>query len=208
VILTLLLACTGDSEDVLVIPDDLAPLETNTATAPADGAEAFQTVSGEEYEYDWVHGQGYIHASVDQVWLAFQDLEVVVDRAAVAEYSMTSDTNQDYDISFQIDNTVHDLITVEYVREWRESVVGGTAEEPEVIGIRFEKISGTEVIEEMVGSIILTATEDGHTHLDVVEQIIALQRGPEPILQYIEDLYEDALAFAHGDPLPERTAPQ
>ncbi len=57
----------------------------------------------------------------------------------------------------------------------------------------------------MVGSVILTATEDGHTHLDVIEHLRALQRGAEPIREYVEDLYEDALAYAHGEPLPERS---
>jgi len=204
VILLLTLACTGD-EEVLVFPEGLAALAVNTAPLPADQAEAFETVWGEEYEYDWVHGQGYIHASVADVWAALQDLEVVVDRSAVHEYSFTGEGSDDFDVSFQVYNTVYDILTVEYVREWRESAVAGTVDAPEVVGIRFEKIEGSEVIEQMVGSIILTETDDGHTHLDVVEQMIALQRGAAPIVQYVQHLYEDAKAFAHGDPLPERS---
>lgn len=206
-ILSLLLACTGD-EPVLVIPDDLAALAANTAPLPDNESETFMTAWGEEYEYDWVHGQGFIHAPLVDVWLAFQDLEVVVDRAVVAEYTLRSDTNPDYDVSFQVDNVVYDLVTVAYTMEWRESLLAGTADAPEVVGIRFELISEPTVISQMVGSIILTETADGNTHLDVVEQIIALQRGPDPIVAYVEDLFEDAVAFSHGDPLPERTAPE
>ena len=206
-VLRLSIACTGDSEEVLVFPDGLAALATNTASAPADGAEDFQTVWGEEHDHDWVHGQGYIHAPVGDVWAAFQDLEVVVDRAAVHEYDWTPDTNAEYEVSFQVHNTVLDILTVEYTREWRQSTVAGTSDAPEVVGIRFEKIEGSAVIEQMVGSVILSETDDGHTHLDIIEEMVALQRGAEPIVQYVEHLYEDARAFAHGEALPERTPP-
>jgi hypothetical protein len=210
VILLLTLACTGDDEP-LVFPAGLAALATNTAPLPDDESETFHTVSGEEYEYDWVHGQGYIHASLADVWLAFQDLEVVVDRAAVHEYDFTGESDAAFDVSFQVHNLIYDLVTVEYERDWRESVVAGTIDAPEVVGIRFEKLETTEgldVIPLMVGSVILTETDDGNTHLDIVEEMIALQRGPEPILQYIEDLYDDARAFSKGETLPERSAPE
>jgi len=151
-----------------------------------------------------VHGQGFIHAPVDAVWEAFQDLEVVVDRAAVSEYSMTPDTDPRFDVSFQVRNLVEDIVTVEYVREWRESLLHSDDDGAELVAIRFEKIEGAEVIELMVGSVILTGTEEGHTHLDVVEHLVALQRGAEPILACVEDLYEDARAFSHGEALPER----
>jgi len=211
VILLLTLACTGADVEPLVFPEGLAALATNTAPLPANEAEAFETVSGEEYEYDWVHGQGYIHAPLADVWLAFQDLEVVVDRAAVHEYGFTGRTDDAYDVSFQVYNLIHDLVTVEYERDWRESVVSGTIDAPEVVGIRFEKLETTEgldVIPMMVGSVILTATESGYTHLDIVEEMIALQRGPAPILQYIQDLYDDAMAFSKGEPVPERSPPE
>ena len=198
------MACSSGTE-LPEIPDNLAPLAANTAPAPAEGEEGFLTVSGEEFDYDWVHDQGFIHAPVDAVWEAFQDLEVVVDRAAVSEYSMVPYDDSRFDVSFQVRNLVEDILTVEYVREWRQSLLHSSDEGAELVAIRFEKTEGAEVIEMMVGSVILTGTDEGHTHLDIVEHLSAMQRGAEPIVAYVEDLYEDARAFSHGEPLPERS---
>ncbi len=128
--LLLTFACTGD-EELLVFPEGLAALAVNTAPLPDGEAETFEAVWGEEYEYDWVHGQGYIHAPVSEVWLAFQELDVVVDRAAVHEYGFTGESDPDFDVSFRVHNRIYDLVTVEYERDWRQSIVGGTLEAPE-----------------------------------------------------------------------------
>ncbi|MCP4921846.1 MAG: hypothetical protein GY913_33515 [Proteobacteria bacterium] len=194
-----LLACQPELPE---IPEGLAPLADNTAPLP--DSEGIHVVSGEDGDVDWAHAQGLIDADVATVWAALQEHEVVVDRAVVSEWSVVEDTDADYDVSFQVHNTVNDILTVEYTREWRQSVVHETEEGAELVGIRFEKIDGTDVIDVMVGSVILSATEDGQTRLDMVEQLVALQRGPEPLVAYLEDLFEDAQAHSHGEPLPER----
>lgn len=194
-----LLACQPELPD---IPEGLAPLAENTAPLP--DSEGIEVVTGEDGDVDWAHAQALIDADIDAVWLAFQDHDVVVDRAVVSEWTVTPDTNADYDVSFQVDNVVHDILTVEYTREWRQSAVHETEDGLELVGVRFEKIEGTDVIDVMAGSILLSATEDGQTRLDMVEQLVALQRGSEPLQAYLEDLFEDARAHAHGEPLPER----
>ena len=193
-----LLACSPELPE---IPEGLVPLDENTAPLP--DSEGIEIVTGEDGDVDWAHAQALIDADVETVWLALQDHDVVVDRAVVAEWTVTEDTNADFDISFQVDNVVHDILTVEYKREWRQSLVHEGDDGPELVGVRFEKIEGTDVIDVMTGSIILS-NDEGRTRLDMVYQLVALQRGAEPLVEYWEDLYEDARAHAHGEPLPER----
>jgi len=192
-----LLAC---ADELPPIPDGLVALEDNSASFPAD--EGLNLLSGEEDDYDWVHAAGRIDAPVAEVWAAIQVEDVFIDRRQVAEWSITTDTEPEYDVSMVVHNIVHDVITVEYDTAWRQSLVYGPKDDMELVAVRFEKIDGTDVIERMVASLHLEKVDEETTHWSFVEHLKALQRGPEPIVIFAEDLFDETLMTLNGEELP------
>ena len=195
-LIQILFAC---GEELPPIPDGLAELEPNTASFPSE--PGLDVVSGEEDDYDWVHAAGLVDAPVSEVWAAIQVEDVFIDRRQVNEWAVTHDTEDEYDVSFVVHNTVHDVITVEYDTAWRQSQVYVT-EDSELVAVRFEKIDGTDVIERMVASLHLEEV-DGQTRWSFVEHLKALQRGPEPIVIFAEDFFDETVLTLEGEDLPD-----
>lgn len=203
-------ACGGN--EMTVFPAGLTPIDpVDLATLPAATAadphpETISFVSGmttdQPENYAWVHGRGYVHASVANAWLALQSPPVCVDRRKVSSWSVTNNVETGYDVSFAIHNTVNSTITVMFDITWRQSAVNGTASNPNVVAASFQKTNGTTYIDLLAGTVLLTRIDDQTTEIDVEEHLAALGSGPDVAQSYLTDLYNSLVAQVHGQPLP------
>lgn len=188
-------------------PPGLEPLEENTAEPPpaVEGnpyPETFNVVQGNTDDTDWLHGRGYIHASVQQVWGAMKDPEVCVDRRKVDSWTVELNVEPDYEVSWRTRNTVNDIITVEFDVTWRQGLVEGTPEDPEVVGGAYQKTWGSTVIDYMAGSVVLRKVDESTTLFEFIHRLQALMSGAESVASQGPDLYASVLARVHGEPLP------
>ena len=196
-----------DSDEPTEFPSGLEPLEVCTAPAP-DPIEGDATpedvrfVLGTEDEYSWVHGRGFVHKPLAETWAAMRDPEVSVDRREVDEWTVEHGVETEYDFSYVIHNTVNDIITVEFDITWRQGVVEGTVEAPELVGGRFQKTFGTTFIELLSGSIVARAVDDSTTEIELIEHLKATGKGADTAQSFLRDYFTSVVAKAHGNPLP------
>ena len=200
--LFLLQAC-GSTETVF--PPGLEPIGdlkvSRDDTSEANLEEGLLLEAGIDEDI-WVHARGYVHAGVADVWGALQDERVFIDRRAVSEYSIEWDTEPEYDVSFLVSQSVEDILTVEYDVGWRHGVAGGTIEAPEALAIRFQKVSGTSLIERMEGSIVVLEVQEGISEVQFQEHMETPLPDTSDLESYIQDLYTEILLFVKGSPLP------
>lgn len=202
-----LAGCFGS--EVTEFPDGLEPLEENFVEPPAGtGADPYP----EEYvleatpgrRFDVILGRGYIRAPLANVWAAYQNPAVGADRRTSPDWSSTPLETTDYDVSYVVHHVAHDIITVEWDVTWRHGVVQGTFEEPELVAIRWQKTDGSTLISTIEGSLVLRPAGDGRvTELELAYHASAAGAGTDTYVQYMRDVYDDAVAVTHGDPLPE-----
>ena len=204
-VLAVTTACQGST--VTEFPDGLAPLEELQVAVPeGDGRDAFpeavNIASGETEEYYWGHAAGFVPAPVADVWAALQEPDVNVDRLRVDEWTANWDVPTDFDVAYQIDHTVYDVLTVEWTVEWRHGAVSGSAEEPEAVGGRWQKVEGTTFITTLQGSFALYEVDEAITQVEFIEHLSALQSSEEDIVNFFTDMYAEVVSIAHGDGLP------
>jgi hypothetical protein len=159
-------------------------------------------VSGSTSSYDWVDGAAYVHASLSAVWAAMQDPNVCADRRQVSSYTVTTDDEPDYDVSFVIHNTVNQTITVQFDNSWRQDATMGTKEQPLQVIAAYQKTAGTTFIGLMAGSFVAQQLDDGNTSLELVEHLQAFEQGASTAQQTLTDFYASILASVKGQPLP------
>lgn len=208
-ILAALLACHRDEPVVLPDPDALAPLDAvNLAPELSPGEDGLHPeeitfASGErEDKLYWAHAKAYVHETPDVVWGCLRQTDVVVDRREVDEWSSEADPEPEFDDSLLIHNTVHDIITVDYDLLWLHEVQEGTLDAPTAVAIQWQKVEGSNVIELLIGTALLSDEEDGTTRLELEEHFKAALRDEETIVSYLDDLYASVVACAHDEPLP------
>jgi hypothetical protein len=210
----LALGCAGEEDTPF--PDGLSPLEDNLAPAPTGTAddpwpEAVEVVSGTAEDWVYAHARGYVHAPVDAVWAALRDPDVIVDRRRVSAYSTTEVDDPAYDYAYRVDHTVEDIVTVEYVVEYRHGVWEGSLEAPLSAAFRWQKIEGSSFIELLEGSGLVAAVEDPDavevTEVQLIEHLGAALTEPEEIALYLQDVFDSAVSVAHGGEPVEFPAP-
>lgn len=197
-----LTACFGSPE--AVFPPGLEPLgELRVAadSANTDQEEGLLMEAGIDEDI-WVHARGYVHADVQTVWNALQDEEVFIDRRAVSTYTLEWDTEPEYDISFVVSQEVEDIITVAYDVAWRQGLIEGSAEAPEIVSARFQKIDGTSFIERMEGSILLLDVGENRTEFQFQEHMDTPMPDTSDLESYVSDLYAELLLHVRGEMLP------
>lgn len=201
-----LVAC--DSQVVTEFPDGLEPLEEeNLAPLPEPEPgqphpERIEIVAGVEPDFEFAHGRGYVHASLAKVWEALRTPEVCIDRREVNEWTVTYDVEEGFDVSFRTHNTVHQLATVHFDVTWRQAVVEGTANVPQLVLVRGQKTEGTSYITYLADSVVARRVEDDVTELEFIRHIKAIAAGRREAEQFIADFYESIRAVAQGEPLP------
>ena len=191
----LLTACTDDKP--VAFPDGLEPLEEIKVDLPVGTSsdpfpEEINWESGDEGDYGWIHARGYIKSSPSQVWAALREPTVFVDIDKVVEYTVEEQNSSEYDYVFVVDNLVEDIVDVEFVVEWRHGVVDGDLNEPTMVGVRWQKVSGTEFIESLEGSIVLLSVKDepNVTEVQIIEHLSALMDQEDNAIDYVTGLYE------------------
>lgn len=197
-----------DSDVATDFSDDmLHEFEQNTASLPEGTAEdaypeTLNLVAVNSDPFDFIHARGYVHAPVARVWEAMRTPEVVIDRRKVASFTITSDVEMGYDVSFRVHNVVHDFITVEFENTWRESSMEGTVDAPTQVLCNYKKTWGTSFIDLMEGAITLTEVTPDVTEFAIVQHLDATSADSEEIATASRDMYASVVAFVHDQPLP------
>ncbi len=188
-------------------PPGLEPLEENMAPDPdpVDGdpyPEALSLIRGETPEYQWVQARGYVKAPIMDVYDIITDPEVAVDQRADARWTVTLDTEPEYDRSFLLHNEVDNFITVVFDVNWRFGIVTEENFEPTLISGTFAKTYGTEFISLMRGSIMLRRIDDNTTEIGFIEHIKAATGGGDDVEAFIRDYFDETVLVSNGEPLP------
>ena len=188
-------------------PNELQPVGGNQAQPPAPEPcepypERLELVTGSARGFKWTNARGFVHAPLSAVWQALQDPEVVVDRRKVASWKVQTGVIPGAEASYRINNTVHDLITIEFETTWRLGVALGTRDAPEAVAAVYRKTGGTHVIKRMEGSIVARKVSDSVTEIELVEHLDALMRATESGASYNRDLFAAIAARAKGAPVP------
>ncbi|TVQ87481.1 MAG: hypothetical protein EA397_18000 [Deltaproteobacteria bacterium] len=201
IIIVGLAGCFGDS--ITAFPEGLEPLEELLfePISLLDGVpdEGMELVTGRRDDgVLWGHLRGFVHAPLSEVWLAYQHPDVVVDRRRVHTYTPRLNVEEDYDFSMAIDQVVRDIITVEYTLTWRHGAVG-EPEQPSKVAMRWQKTSGSNLIEILQGSVVLLPTPiEDITEVQSIEHLKAPLTSTDEIEGLLTDVWHDTLDFAHG----------
>jgi hypothetical protein len=174
--------------------------------------EQFAMLSGEETDaqgesFGWAQGRGYLHASPSKVWQAIRDPEVYINHGDVTSYEVQELSSSDYDYLYSVWNYVENIVTVEFENEWRHGLMSGTKDEPGAIAVRWEKVSGTDFILTLNGSIQILdkgVLEDGThvTEIQIIEHLQATLDQEENAYDYIDRLWLRWKAAAHDEEIP------
>lgn len=202
--LVLGVGCIRDVETVF--PEGLEPLENNVVGVLwADADDGITFVSGEDDGLHWVHGRGMVFASPRSVVDALFTPAVVQDRRGVDEWQVEMDVESGYDASFAILNTKVEILTVEWTLTWRGLIVEGTADDPDVVALRYQKTDGVGIIDVMRGSIVARRVADDRTEIELIQHLQAPLTSEQDLLCYQQDLFDEVVLTTRGEALPEYT---
>ena len=181
------------------------PLEDNTAPLPTSATDTFpetlSVVTGAQSAYSWAHGKAYVRAAPADVWRAFQDPEVVVDRHGTDSHTVALNNEPEYAFSFLIH---HDKSIVNWDEQWRYGVPDGTFSDPQLALIRYQKVDGTSFITLLEGSITVreVAGEPAVAIVEFINHINAADSDTSTAVRTLNNQYSSVLAKVKGQPLP------
>jgi hypothetical protein len=198
------IGCAGRATEQ-AFPPGLEPLEDLRVSCPDSGGASPETIeikNGESEEYDWTHGCGIVAAPIADVLEALRDTEVAVDQRSVDEWVRENGGEPEYDYSFTLQNTVHDIITVDFETSWRLGFLSDEKDEMTAVGARYQMTIAPPVIDLMEGSVEAVALDDDLTELRIIDRVDALRGGTDITELKVRDLYEDVLAHVNGQSIP------
>lgn len=210
-ILSLLLACSPEAP---LLPErtDLVPLEeeNRAPSVPAVGddetPEAITVDSGFDLGgFRWrSHMRGWIHADVQDVWLALREPGVMADRRLLDSWEVTDaqfrpDVDDSYEFACEMAVSGR---TFEFGAIWLHTVEAGDVDAPELVVATWEILDGPPFLPNLKGSLELEQIEPGLTEIRGIYHQGAASPGPGKMDQYWEDLYAELLATLAGEPLP------
>ena len=196
-------SCIRVSEPVF--PVGLGPVMDNTAQYPSatesdEYPEQLNIVTGTE-DLPWVHGRGYVHASVEEVWEALREPEVMVDRRNVDEWQVEQGIDDTFAYSFRIHNIVNDVIDVEFDLEWRQDVIEGSLERPKIVASRSSLSEQTLFLTTVEDSTTLIAIDATTTAVEIVQVVDAISTDELVLRTAVEDWFADVRAWVAGEEL-------
>lgn len=190
-------------------PPGLEPLEEENLATPPMGTveqpypeELVMVRSMAAPRTPSVHAIGYVRRPLLDVWEALRDPDVGADRRTFARWSATDDVEPEYDYSYVIHSVIENVITVEYDVTWRHGVIEGTLEAPTFVSARYQKTSGSTVIQTLEGGVLLTAVTPDVTEVEIIEHLRAFESSHENIEQFLADMFAELVIRARGEPLP------
>ncbi|MCA9601318.1 MAG: hypothetical protein R3A78_16730 [Polyangiales bacterium] len=199
-------------------PVDMTPLEENIAEfpAPKDGDPTPETLSIVDLptrDFYLVHSRGYVKASLEDTYAAMRLPDNTVHKSEVDKWKVSTaedgaeeceDLPAAIEFCHRLENTVNDLITVEFNVVWRfaTSKRSKGGDRLEVIG-RWQKTWGNEVLELLEGSILIRphegASEDEPvTEIEIIEHLRAFAGEKEHSVDFVESYYDAIVDGAHG----------
>lgn len=184
-------------QDTIVteFPPGLEPLEANTAPL----TDTLTFTEGTE-GFTWVHGRVRLPAPADVVWSLAKDAERMVARCDVDQYELMTTVLPDYEYSFDVHYTVHNVLTVTWDEQWRF----GWIDHGDGLGmIRYQKVLGSDFIRLLEGSIQVVPTVDGAaTDLQFVAHLDALGGAASDMKSTMRDRAATLSAALVGGALP------
>jgi len=185
-------------------PAGLEPLEDNTAPEQAGAIEPrIDFVDGDNGNWAWVHGRGYLRARPGDVWETLKDPELMAAVCSTHSHAVEADGEPDYEHSFQLGYFVDDVLNIEWDELWRYGTIEGMTAAPSLAMIRYQKIWGSELIYTLEGSIQLHATEDPEiTELQLIEHLAAAGGDMSDIRQTMQQRYDSVSAVVAGGVAP------
>ena len=192
----LLCGCVEDNE-LKSFPEGLQPLSDINVDLPSNTnfEEVWTSTSEDEGDYAWAHGRGFLRGSIDVVWERLRSTDVFINHEEVIEYRITNVVPPEYDYHFIAYNRSENIVEVEFENEWRHGALESRDGQIQRVGVRWQKISGTDFIQSLEGSIQIIRIEDENLGFDVVEvQVIehltATLNQEENAKNYIDGLWE------------------
>ena len=182
-----------------VFPIGLAPVMDNTAQYPSkteleEYPEQLNIVTGTE-GLPWVHARGYVHASIERVWEALREAEVMVDRRNVDEWTVEHDIDEAFAFSFRIHNVVHDVVDVEFDLEWRQDVIEGSLELPQIVASRSSLSEPTLFLTTVEASTTIIGIDEGISAIEIVQVVDAISTDELVLRTATEDWFADVTAW-------------
>ena len=195
-----LTGCFGNS--TTVFPPGLEPLEDDTAPMQQGGAytETLAMVTPSFSTYNAVHGRGYVLAPIAQVWALSKNPDVQDQGCEVTRHSSTIGDEPQYEYSFDMHYEVDNVITVAWDEQWRFGTIDGTPEAPTRAMVRYQKVSGTDFIKILEGSVqYFPAPDDPNvTMIEMIEHVNARSSGTSDTMATMQRRFDDTVALAHG----------
>lgn len=180
-------------------PEGLEPFEDNLVAPEPDGpfVETLRTATSSQ-DFIRVYARGFVLASPADMWAAAKSPTPNLSTCKTDEQRVTVGTAPEYEYSYTIHYTVHEVLTVEWDDEWRYGTID------ETLGmIRHQKVQGSDFITLSEGSIQVLATADpGVTELAFVEHLDAVSASSGDVLQGVQHNYDALVATVHGNPIP------
>jgi hypothetical protein len=203
----LVLAGCGHPKPLPAWTEPLDPVDMATDPPPANGdphPEQLDVITGTTSAYTWGHARGWIHAPVDQVWKAMQDVDVIVDRRKDSSWAVTK---QDIDptaaVSFSVKNLIMQVVTVEIDTDWREGPVEGTESDPDVVAIRNDLTNSSLFVTTLDDSVRLQRVDSNTTEIQIMRHIQTVSTSENDVKVQQNDLFNSIVASVHGQPLPK-----
>jgi hypothetical protein len=196
----LVLAGCGRS-DGIDFPQTLSLLEP--LAVPELGAdEQLAFVSGKTDGRYWAHARAVVDGTIDEVYDALGDPDVLVDRRQIDTWEVSHDTVPRFDRSLTLHQTVHDVVTVHYDTTWVFEVQAVGLRGTERFAAQWDKTDGTPFIDLLAGSMVVQEDAMGRTELQLVTWMEATLRDEATLVSYLTDLHTDVVAAVGDEPLP------
>jgi hypothetical protein len=196
--------CFGSS--TTEFPPGLEPLEDDNVPLQSPGAytETLEIVEQPFTMYNSVHARGYVFAPPAVVWARSKDPDVMEQGCAATRHSSTTGDEPEYEYSFDIHYEVDMVITVAWDEQWRFGTVGGTPDAPTRTMVRYQKVSGSDFIKILEGSVQYYAVADDPnvTMVEYVEHVNARGSNAQDSKNSMTHRFAATLAVAHDQPNP------
>ena len=200
-------ACSAP--EPIEFPMRLAHLEELRAPLPEGPGfpEVLEIVDGGDSDLWWSHARGFVQAPVADVWAQLQRPEVGLNYREIDDWTVTLDTEPDFDVSFTVHITVNDIVTIEYDNTWvQELQAQDEAKNPTQVAIQWNKTDGSPFIALLAGSIVLASANDGaFTEIQFVHHMRAAQRDQDTLSQYLRDMHANIIAAVNNQEVPAFT---
>lgn len=198
-----LAGCFGNS--TTEFPPGLEPLEDDTVPMQQGGTYT-ETLAIQDQPFTTfnnVHARGYILAPPSMVWSVSKNPDAMDQGCAETRHSSTIGDEPQYEYSFDMHYEVDEVITVAWDEQWRFGTIDGTPEMPARAIVRYQKVSGTDFIKILEGSVQYYALDDPNvTMVEYIEHVNAQSSSTSDSHKSMQQRFDVTAALAHGQPAP------